>query len=461
MKAAETVSGKPTDRELGKLLRDYEKNEAPIDVDFRALVPWLSYPERTTHMVHSYPAKLLFHIPYFLLNNDLLSRPGDTVLDPFCGTGTVLLESMLAERRGIGLDVNPLAVLVARVKTRVIEGRKLEAGVERLLKRIPDAPRRELPQVINMAYWYYPHVARQLAQLREAVDSTRCPLLRDFFAVCLSACARKTSLADPRVYVPVRLRDDQYPEGHPMRERTLRHLRRLKRVNVHKAFEGILSENSKRMASLDCLLPGRGDAATYCCDVRGPGSISGCLRDAGVHSGKVGMVITSPPYPGAQKYMRATSLNLGWLGMCQDGELRRLDERTIGREHYREAQFSASVQTGIPSLDGLLGDIREISPKRAHVVANYFTEMRLALTAIARGLRSGGIIAMVVGDNQVCGRAIENHRYLSEIMHSLGFGTILALRNNIHSRGLMVKRNSTAAVIPEEWVMLFKKGQNA
>src|SRR5690554_4197906 len=81
-----------------KLIEKYENVKEPVNVNFRELVPKIVNMDRYTHFIHSYPAKLLQQIPYFFLNNTIFSKENDIVMDPFCGTGTVLLEASLANR---------------------------------------------------------------------------------------------------------------------------------------------------------------------------------------------------------------------------------------------------------------------------------------------------------------------------------------------------------------------------
>src|SRR3546814_14399364 len=76
--------------------------------------------ERATHLIHPYPAKLLRHIPFLFLASQEVCRSSGAVLDPFCGSGTVLLESALSGRVGHGADSNPLARMIARVQPTVI-----------------------------------------------------------------------------------------------------------------------------------------------------------------------------------------------------------------------------------------------------------------------------------------------------------------------------------------------------
>ena len=73
--------------------RSYQNDGEPIAVNFRELAKELNKPERYTHLIHSYPAKLLANIPFFFFASDELCPENGIVLDPFCGTGTVLLEA--------------------------------------------------------------------------------------------------------------------------------------------------------------------------------------------------------------------------------------------------------------------------------------------------------------------------------------------------------------------------------
>ena len=99
-----------------RLISDYAQLGEPITTRFRDLVPDAALPDRATHLVHPYPAKLLPHIPIFLLSCERFSRPGDLVVDPFCGSGTVLVEAVLAGRTALGADANPFARQLAEAK---------------------------------------------------------------------------------------------------------------------------------------------------------------------------------------------------------------------------------------------------------------------------------------------------------------------------------------------------------
>ena len=335
---------------LYSLFDKYAKNKKPISVDFRKIVPDVAFGSRATHLIHTYPAKLLPHIPYFFLNNNFLSQPGDNVLDPFCGSGTVLLEALLAERNAFGADSNPLARLITRVKTTSLDIDILKRSSSRLLSRIKETPSYPTPDFNNIEYWFYPHVIRKLAAIKEAIDQTRNKEIKDFFLVCFSNCTKKVSLADPRLSVPVRLRKEQYSSDHILRAVSAKHLRRLKRINVNNEFIKILNTNIKRLQSFTCIQTSNVRASIISKDAR---TINSSLSR--VHRNQdLDLIITSPPYAGAQKYIRSSSLGMGWLGMCDEKSLKFYENLSIGREHYRKSEYCELVTTGLSNADNML-----------------------------------------------------------------------------------------------------------
>src|ERR1035437_8348703 len=90
---------------LARLL-EAGKQADSVNVDFREIVGVGSGIDRFTHLIHPYPPKLLSNIPIFLLNCSQLGKSVGSVYDPFCGSGTVLLEAMLRGMDAHGRDTN-------------------------------------------------------------------------------------------------------------------------------------------------------------------------------------------------------------------------------------------------------------------------------------------------------------------------------------------------------------------
>jgi hypothetical protein len=441
------------DAELKRLLAAYRQTRRPLPVSFRELLRYPAGSSRFTHNLHHYPARLLVNIPAFFLSTAELGSPNGVVLDPFCGSGTVLLEALVRGHQCIGADANPLARLVAKVKVTPLDPHRVRRSLSALRERIPTKPTDSAANVLNHEYWFHPHVSRDLSRLLVAIRKTRDPDIRDFFLVTFSACLRDVSLADPRLSVPVRLRHDQYPPGHALYEVTRRRLSLLRTINVERFFLERAGRNANQMEALYAReISGRhlgtGD------DARRLRLNPGGRR---VRNGSVDFILTSPPYVGAQKYIRASSLSLTWLGMCSPSELRKIEDQNIGREHHLADSYANYVETGLAPADRLLKQVHRANPLRAHIAGTYLREMAQCFAEAARVLRLGGHLLLVIGEGQVCGKRFDTPAFLSLLAEGSGLELRLALVDPIRSRSLMTKRNHTAGIISTESVLLFRK----
>lgn len=118
---------------IEQLFQQYEEKNHAIMVDFKSLVPEIVKPERYTHLIHPYPAKLLASIPYYILRTERFCPNGGVVLDPFCGAGTVLLEAILCGKNALGADANPIARLISEAKTQYVPANDLKIELDILL----------------------------------------------------------------------------------------------------------------------------------------------------------------------------------------------------------------------------------------------------------------------------------------------------------------------------------------
>ncbi len=440
---------------LDDLLSSRSKPERPVCLDSRSAVTCFKYGERATHSIHPYPAKLLPQIPHLLLSSHALAPPGSNIVDPFCGSGTVLLEAAAAGHRSAGTDVNPLAVLISQVKTTPIDPQRLRRAALRLSNRIDRGLRSERPDVVNLGHWYSRRAVDQLRVVREAIDRTRDEDLRAFFEISFSVCTRRVSRADPRVSVPVRLKKNHYPEGHPLHSRTAARLKPGRRLDVFGTFSRSLDANIRRMENLWNEFPALPRATILGGDARR--LMQSLSSDLPLADGWADLVLTSPPYGGAQKYIRASSLSLGWLRLCHPAALSELERASIGREHFRKADLLELPKTGHRALDRRLRAVRRDDNLRAILFATYLIEMRQAISEAWRILRDSGHLVLVSGDNELRGSHLPTSRILRDLAKDIGFDVRLVLRDRIRSRGLLTKRHAAASVIAEEQITIFRK----
>ncbi|WP_373060182.1 hypothetical protein [Zunongwangia sp. H14] len=425
----------------------YKRQKRPIAVNFREIVDEKFY-DRATHLIHSYPAKLIPNIPYFFLNNSYFVNKEDCILDPFSGSGTVMLEGQLAGLKSYGADANPLARLISSVKTNSYDLKLIDTLFCRIENNYQNHDSKQnYPDVVNIDYWFLPHIKSQLNQILNCIEMLESEKYRNFFLLNFSNLVKKVSLADSRVSVPVRLNPNKYPIGHHLRTKQQNTLENLKNVDVFEKYKEIVNQNLKRFISKgETLYNGQ--------------VISSDARNIDLPKKSIDFILTSPPYAGAQKYIRASSLNLGWTKLGSGSDLRKLDRQNIGRENYRKTEYLELNDTGHPDADKLIKKIYKINPLRAHIASNYLIEMTQALKESIRLLKKDKYFVLVAANNRVCGLEFETQRYLKDIAIKHGMQLECELIDDIQSYGLMTKRNKTASIISCEWVLILKKTAN-
>ena len=230
-----------TNKEIHQLILDYQEryqsSGRPIRVNFRKLVPDLNVSDRYTHFIHAYPAKLLNIIPYFFLQTEDFCPFKGHVLDPFCGTGTVLLEANLSERNALGADANPLARLITAVKTTYIPHDRLLKEIDALVAKANLLESKLAWKTEIVSYWFSQNVISQLEKIRVAIDGVKNTNEKKFFLLCFSSLVKKVSFADPSISVPVKLNPKRF-DAYPVRKKEAQErLLSLENIDVYEKFK--------------------------------------------------------------------------------------------------------------------------------------------------------------------------------------------------------------------------------
>ena len=366
------------------------------------------------------------------------------------------LETVLSGRNALYAEVNPLARLITRAKTTAPSPEALRQAYSLMRDRSATHFTDDIPDVVNAELWYAEEIFRCLAQIKSAIQLEQNPTCREALLIAFSVVTRKVSRADPRFSVPVRRKvaTSSEPDRPGHKEAS---------EKIWKIFDWQISANIKRYKELEHLLTespriryvGPDSRALRLFDEGECGTLS---HSAHMPESFVDLIITSPPYVSAQKYVRATSLNLGWLDLAPSKGLSALEQRTIGREHIRK---SASGIDKITFADAeavnFVHEVAAVNPARAAITLTYLSEMNAAVAEMARVLRPGGYAVVVIGDNLICGRKFETTHFIKHMFEAQSCDLRLHLTDRIPSRGLMTKRNGTAAVIAEESILVFHK----
>jgi len=459
------------DKKIGELKSQYQKANHPIMFDFHDFCivwKWARRSDVFTHYFHKYPAKLIPYIPIFFLSSQMCDE-NDLVLDPFAGSGTVLLESIVHpynKRNCMGIEINPLARLIAKVKTTPLDEKKLQQNKEELfsnLKRKDITP--IIPEYDNLSLWFSKNAQNKLGRLRACIDKIEDGDCKDFFFACFSSVVRKVSLADPNIPPPVVLKIKNYEKTSDRHEEMKDFLKRNKRPKVNELFKQCLEDNERRIKSLseiEDIAQGKVRARIVWDDSRNPkiGKLTakGNIEKRGARKfeeNSIGLIITSPPYITAQKYVRTTKLELLWLGLANSKSLNELDKETIGSERVKADE--EIKPTNIEAIDNLCDKIKDVSRERAVMVNRYFNDMDLVIKNSYRILKKNRKMILIVGNNKACGYDVNTHDMLAEIGESVGFRRELVIKDKIRSRGMITRRHKNGGLIEDEYIVVLRK----
>jgi hypothetical protein len=342
--------------------------------------------QHSTHAIHPYVAAINPPLASAVIRHYV--PEGGLILDPFCGGGGVLVEAVLQNRRAAGTDVNPLAVLISRVKTRHIPtGTALstfQAVTDAAMTRARLISVGDVPEVVK--FWYLEDSLAPLKALSEAVLSVENVNLRELFQAILSATARDVMLT---YRGEIRLRRLQGKD-----------LERFK-PNVTAAF--------KRRALLAieevARIPRTANVTVHQMDCRK------LTPDFRCHT-----VITSPPYGDDKNgvgYFQFSRNMLYWIGIPLEEQKARKDE------------FLGSMANGIhgvpetPTLQRTLAVIKERKPAHHREAASFYTDYYGALQKIA-SLTDERVI-VIIGDRVLSRTKISNGHITTEFMQAIGW----------------------------------------
>ncbi len=436
-----------------ELRGEFNRTGSSVEVNFRKMVSWVTLGDQFTHQLHPYPAKLLPHIANFFIRAREVRGKSGSVLDPFCGSGTVALEASLAGFTPLVADANPLALLLTKVKTFPYEVEKLRSELRSLIAK--SRKYRTAPEIdiVNPDIWYKKEHKRKLEIIARGITEVEDENARDFFRVAFSSVAKRVSFTDPAVSVPVRLKqkDSLSKEAN---QKVKDRLSWIDSLSVIDEFAHVCEQNIQRVAESNKYLPNRAQAIHVGNDARNLTGITGEVQ-------RPSLILTSPPYGSAQKYVRASSLSLNWLGLATPKELTFLEGRSIGREHLPQWQKANNSSSSLPArYEDLLAKVHAVNSLREKITRQYLLDIRDAVNEMHNVLASNGHMVFIVGNNTVCGETLYNDEFLIDICLANGMTLELSLIDHIKSRGLMTKRNQTASVISREAVLVFRKKQH-
>jgi DNA modification methylase len=332
--------------------------------------------------------------------------PGATVLDPFAGSGTTLVEARRRGFRARGTELLAPVALAARVKTHFeLAGPPLEKAGRAVVQRARRTDPGPLPFLRETRRQFSRRALGQLTRLRDALPPEGSPV-----ADALRVAFGRILIPSSRLHRSPCLgyRRGPPPAGPAPYERYATAL-----TEMRTDLEALASERSRW-----------GPPATV--DVRD-------ARTAPWPDRSVDLAITSPPYVNGMDYVMNYKVDLAWLGYVRSyRDLAALRATEVACDNLPRSEtrpWADVAHSPDPWLDELLPRIRDnVARKGSYrrddvhaVVHRYFADLRPVLAGVYRALRPGGRFLVVVGDSLLAGAYVPGDLILARMGERVGF----------------------------------------
>lgn len=443
-----------------------------------------------THGIHSYPAMMVCPISRNIIQLVMDVQKVETIFDPFMGSGTVLVEGMLAGIKNIyGNDINPLALFLSKVKTTRLDMAQLRQVSQALYHRIADAYHQfmlqidsadevmrsvyhldltdkngwgaeaptylqdyvqdkqisiKVPKFKNIGYWFKPRVILLLSLIKEEINQIANQDIRDFVFVALSETIRFVSNRRNGEFKMFRMPASKVAVFEP---------------DVIGEFTAILNRNIEKMNAFN----------EACAGSRSGSEVSIFSNDATlleeIPDNTVDLVVTSPPYGDSRTtvaFGEYSRLSLQWLDLfdLSQEEIMGIDKTLMGGKKYKNG-FECTIPSA--TLQASLTRIRDLDLERAGDVYSYYLDLYHSIAAISSKTKSGGYQFWVVGNRTVKGELLLTDQILSEIAGECKLEYVYTIGRNIINKVMPLETSPTnasgvkASTMTNEHIVVLRK----
>ena len=366
--------------------------------DYRRLVTYVPNKKLPVYNWFKYKEGFSQQLVFKLLLDWKISKD-EIILDPFAGCGTALLACKEFGYKAVGLDILPVAVFVAKIKLQDWPDLALlHNAIEALFDKKYKQPTLSFPKIGIIDKAFPKKIQDEILFYKECISELERPL-QDFLMLGLISILERVSYTSKDGQF-LRLVDRNIP-------------------SVKKTLKEQLSEMLDDLYQQQQVLFKGGKAKVEILqdDAREPDLPK-------KYWGKIGAVITSPPYLNRYDYSRTYSLELCTLFVDQFSDLRDI-RHSLLRSHI-ESREHEGKEISLPALDEILKNLKmkDLNNDRIPImIRGYFEDMNLVIKQLVHYLRPGGLIALVVANARFEGELVPTDLILSELAENHGLKT--------------------------------------
>jgi len=393
--------------------------------------------ELKIHQIHAYPAKF----PAFVTTKAIKYAEENglnlnTIADIFCGCGTTAFE---AKRNNIdywGCDINPVATMIARTKSRQYQTTRLLRYYKTIISRYR---KKEIHDVYDDAlerliYWYSKKQYNKLFYLKSLIMENT-PKNSDYQLFFL--CAFSNILKGSSRWLTKSIKPQVDPNKKP--------------IDAYILFKNQCIKMFKAIEKLPSFKPSENKIFTK------------NFLDDSFSFPKTDMIITSPPYVISYEYADLHQLSSLWLDYTDD--YRNFRKGTIGSFHH---VYDFDKEKGALNVTGnkIVQQLFDKENGKARSVAKYFLDMQKSIKKTYTILNKNGMTLFIIGNTEYKGVKINNARHLSESMFDAGYREVSVSKRKISQkiltpyrdkRGKFTSDSNGRKVYNEEFIVCGRK----
>ncbi len=409
-----------------------EKKYLDISWDFRT-----ANIKEYTHCYHNYPAMMIPQIANRLIN--LYGKKAKTLFDPYCGTGTSLVEATLNGINAFGTDLNPMARLIAEAKTTVMELQILDLYLKEFneflfalnfgIKTVNVV----IPEFKNIEFWFKDKTKEKLAAIKSFIDNIEDEKVKKFLLVAFSETVRESSLTRNSEFKLYRMPEKQRSQFNPdvfgiINSKLARNRKGLKEyIEKRKAVDAIVYEFN---------------------------SVDNIEK---IDHESIDIVVTSPPYGDSKTtvaYGQFSRLSNQWLGIENASQI---DNQLMG------GKIKTIHQSILPIIDASVEKIAEQDETRAREIYSFYDDYSKSIANVAKVIKRSGYACYVVGNRQVKDIVLPTDEITKCLFQEYGFKYKNTFIRNIPNKRMPSKNSPTnvtgkkATTMNNEYIVIMQK----
>lgn len=394
-----------------------------------------------THCYHDYPARMIPQIARQFLDLFAKNKKG-ILLDPYCGTGTTLVEGFIKGFDVVGLDLNPLARLISKAKTTIFDLSEIDLYLKQFQKYILSDPKisliTEIEGISRLDFWFKNEVTEKLSAIKNFVAEIPNIETKLFFLMAFSETIRESSNTRTHEFKLYRYSEETLANFQP---------------NVFSLMSAKLERNRRGLIDFlkvieELLIIPNSEIFEF-------NTVKDYLEK---YENKVDIILTSPPYGDSTTtvaYGQYSRLSSAWLDLPAP---EKVDGKLMGSRKRNQIENFDCIE-----LDNAITEISEIDQKRAVEVSAFYEDLKKSITNISNLVKKNGLACYVVGNRKVKSITLPTDLAVRKFFEERKFRFINTFHRTIPNKRMPLRNSpsniagTTENTMNREFIVVLKK----